>query len=132
MSSGAWQVCPACELRHSPRPGGRCPRCGAEVVAASDAPGAALRPAATAEHPRFSRVEGARGPQVAGGVLVLAGTVLALSPLVRDAAPGVVRVAPAAGALVAILVGTWLLRRRLAVAGLILATGIALWLVGLR
>jgi hypothetical protein len=120
MPSGSWLVCPSCDLKHSPRPDGRCPRCRAEVVPPSDAPGAALRPAASAEHPRFPRDAGALGPRIAGGVLVLGGIVSAFSTSAREAAPGVTRVAPAAGALVAILLGIWLLRgsdlaRRLAV-----------------
>ncbi len=120
MPSGSWLVCPSCDLKHSPRPGGRCPRCGAEVVPPSDALGAALRPSPSAEHPRFPRDVGALGPRIAGGVLVLGGIVSAFSVSARDAAPGVTRVAPAAAALVAILLGIWLLRgsdsaRRLAV-----------------
>jgi hypothetical protein len=75
MTNVSWQVCPACSLRHSARPNGRCPRCGGAVLSA---------PGAT---PRGPRGGSARGPGrgrvglAAGlGLVVLAFLIVAAKP----------------------------------------------------
>lgn len=134
MASGIWLVCSACDLRHSVRPDGLCPRCGAPTLPPpSDAPGAAVRP--PPPPPILKAGAGGRvvGMRTAGGVFVLVALLFGLFGPVRDTAPGMLPMAPAAGVLVVLLLGLWLLRgsdvaRRLAwvLAALALAAAIAL------
>lgn len=141
MTSGAWLVCPACDLRHAARADGRCPRCQASVAASVDAAGAALHAPPPVLRP--ADVAPPAGWRVAGAALVAGGVAAAVAGVVaRPPVGGTARAlaTSAVSGFLAVLLGAALIRgregaRRLAfglvavafAAGVLLAAATPLW-----
>ena len=80
MPSGTWHVCSACDLRHSVRQDGRCPRCGGPSGA--PAPGEAWRPRPAALPSSQGNMR-ALGMRLVGGALILGILLVAARYLMR-------------------------------------------------